>query len=72
MQDLRHDPKDTLMLYIKRTRGYTPSAARRIGFSQFRPGIEKEQNNPENPARPVKQLAGLPVADRGFTGVNPV
>jgi len=29
-------------------------------------------NNPENPARPVKQPAGLPVADRGFTGVDPV
>jgi len=30
------------------------SAARRIAFSQFRPGIEKTTTNPENPVDPVK------------------
>jgi hypothetical protein len=29
------------------------SAARRIAFSQFRPGIEKAKANPENPVNPV-------------------
>jgi len=40
---------------IPKTRaGKSFSAARRIGFSQFRPGIEKEQTNHENPVDPVK------------------
>jgi putative transposase len=43
-----------------------------LPFSRSSGKGKKQQNNPENPARPVKQPAGLPVADRGFTGVNPV
>ena len=34
--------------------GKSFSAARRIAFSQFRPGIEKEQTNHENPVNHVK------------------
>jgi len=42
-----------------------------IAFSQFHRGIEKKQTHHENPACPVKQPAGFPVADRGFTGARP-
>jgi putative transposase len=41
-------------LIPKAPAGKSFSAARRIGFSQFRPGIEKEQINHENPVDPVK------------------
>ncbi|GAI89337.1 unnamed protein product, partial [marine sediment metagenome] len=45
--------------------GKSFSAARRIAFSQFRPGIEKAKTNHENPARPVN-------FEDHFTGVDPV
>jgi len=45
--------------------GKSFSAARRIAFSQFHPGLKKEQTNHENPASPVK-------FEDHFTGVDPI
>jgi len=39
--------------------GKSFSAARRIAFSQFRPGIEKAKTNHENPVDPVKDSKSL-------------
>ncbi len=40
------------------------SAARRIAFSQFRPGIEKAKANPDNPVDPVKKVRFAKVSQR--------
>jgi len=44
----------------------SPSAARRIAFSQFRPGIEKATTNPEDPVDPVKNK---PLAEKTIEDV---
>jgi len=57
--------------FVVQKRERLPSAAGGFSFS-LSSGKGEKKEHPVNPARPVKQPTGLPDADRGFTGVNPV